>query len=221
MFLDGPDDELNPGSCRRRSSKRGARAWRKAQFFSSRLIDEQGNPIGARVPPFTGFVPNGELSSDRIARLRRISFVGRRAAMRNARAALERLMPLDPATWFCPRRRSPLVFLTPFFGDVVSICAPLGRYRIHEDKRLAPQGRHLEALHRRLSAVFFVPETICAVAKGPKGIELDPEVLGSTSRRNQVCEWRRLRPIRRLTPIAGRYARSVIAERIEGVDSRA
>jgi hypothetical protein len=30
--------------------------------------------------------------------------------------------------------------------------------------------------------VYFTPETICAVAKS-KGIELDPRVLGSTSRR--------------------------------------
>jgi hypothetical protein len=74
------------------------------------------------------------------------------------------------------------VFLTPFFGDVVSLCAPLGRYRIHEGNDSRLKGRHLEALHRRLSAVFFVPETICAVAKS-KGIDLDPQVLGSTSRR--------------------------------------
>ena len=64
---------------------------------------------------------------------------------------------------------------------MVSIRAPLGRYRIHAANDSRFKGRHLEDLHRRLSAVYFVPETICRIAAS-KGIELDPRVLGSTSR---------------------------------------
>jgi len=195
MFLDA-DDELIP-----EAAAQVVEAWRpsvaKAQF-QLEMIDEQGNPIGARVPPFTGFIPNGDIS-DRIARFGEYPS-SPSSGNAYARAALERLMPLDPATWFAAAEK-PLVFLTPFFGDVVSICAPLGRYRIHEDNDSRLKGRHLEALHRRLSAVFFVPETICAVAKS-KGIELDPEVLGSTSRRIKL-RMASLRLDPKTHPIAG------------------
>jgi len=195
MFLDA-DDELIP-----EAAAQVVEAWRpsvaKAQF-QLEMIDERGNPIGARVPPFTGFIPNGDIS-DRIARFGEYPS-SPSSGNAYARAALERLMPLDPAIWFAAAEK-PLVFLTPFFGDVVSICAPLGRYRIHQDNDSRLKGRHLEALHRRLSAVFFVPETICAVAKS-KGIELDPRVLGSTSRRIKL-RMASLRLDPKTHPIAG------------------
>ena len=172
----------------------------KAQF-QLEMIDDRGNPIGARVPPFNGFIPNGDIR-DRIARFGEYPS-SPSSGNAYARAALTKLMPLDATTWFAAAEK-PLVFLTPgapFFGDVVSICAPLGRYRIHEadDSRL--KGRHLEALHRRLSAVFFIPETICAVAKS-KGIALDPNVLGSTSRRIKL-RMASLRLDPKTHPIAG------------------
>ena len=176
MFLDA-DDELTA-----QAAARVVEAWRpgvaKAQF-QLEMVDDRGKPIGLRVPPFNGFIPNGDIR-DRIVRFGEYPS-SPSSGNAYARAALTRLMPLDEATWFAAAEK-PLVFLTPFFGDVVSICAPLGRYRIHEDNDSRLKGRHLEALHRRLSAVFFVPETICAVAAA-KGIELDPRVLGSTSRR--------------------------------------
>lgn len=176
MFLDADDELLAE------AAEQVVKAWRpsvaKAQF-QLEMVDDRGNPLGARVPPFNGFIPNGDISN-RIARFGEYPS-SPSSGNAYARAVLERLMPIDEATWFAAAEK-PLVFLTPFFGDVVSICAPLGRYRIHEDNDSRLRGRHLEALHRRLSAVYFTPETICAVAKS-KGIELDPRVLGSTSRR--------------------------------------
>ena len=195
MFLDA-DDELTA-----QAAARVVEAWRpgvaKAQF-QLEMVDDRGKPIGLRVPPFNGFIPNGDIR-DRIVRFGEYPS-SPSSGNAYARAALTRLMPLDEATWFAAAEK-PLVFLTPFFGDVVSICAPLGRYRIHEDNDSRLKGRHLEALHRRLSAVFFVPETICAVAAA-KGIELDPRVLGSTSRRIKL----RMASIRldpKTHPIAG------------------
>jgi glycosyltransferase involved in cell wall biosynthesis len=176
MFLDA-DDELLPDA-----AAQVVRAWRpgvaKAQFQLD-MIDERGQPLGTRVPPFNGFIPNGDIR-DRIARFGEYPS-SPSSGNAYARAALSRLMPLDETTWFAAAEK-PLVFLTPFFGDVVSLCAPLGRYRIHEGNDSRLKGRHLEALHRRLSAVYFVPETICRIAN-EKGIALDPRVLGSTSRR--------------------------------------
>ena len=156
MFLDA-DDELLADA-----AEQVVKAWRpgvaKAQF-QLEMVDDRGKPLGARVPPFNGFIPNGDIR-DRIVRFGEYPS-SPSSGNAYARAALKRLMPLDEAIWFAAAEK-PLVFLTPFFGDVVSICAPLGRYRIHADNDSRLKGRHLEALHRRLSAVYFVPETICA-----------------------------------------------------------
>ena len=195
MFLDA-DDELTA-----EAAERVVKAWRpgvaKAQF-QLEMVDNRGKPIGLRVPPFNGFIPNGDIR-DRIVRFGEYPS-SPSSGNAYARAALDRLMPLDEATWFAAAEK-PLVFLTPFFGDVVSICAPLGRYRIHAANDSRFKGRHLEALHRRLSAVYFVPETICAVAAA-KGIELDPRVLGSTSRRIKL-RMASLRLDPKTHPIAG------------------
>jgi len=176
MFLDA-DDELLPEAV-----DQVVKAWRpgvaKTQF-QLELIDELGQPLGLRVPPFKRFIPNGDIR-DRFARFGEYP-TAPLSGTAYAREALSRMMPLDEAIWSIAADK-PLVVLTPFFGDVISICAPLGRYRIHgaNDSRL--KGRHLEALHRRLSAVYFAPETICHIA-ATKGIKLDPGVLNSTSRR--------------------------------------
>jgi len=175
MFLDA-DDELLPEAV-----DQVVKAWRpgvtKAQF-QLELVDERGKPLGLRVPPFDGFIPNGDIR-DRIIRFGEYP-TSPSSGNAYARAALSRLMPMDESIWFANAEKS-LVFLTPFFGDVVSLCAPLGRYRIHAANDSRFKGRHLEALHRRLSAVHFIPETICRVAAS-KGIDLDSRVLASTSR---------------------------------------
>ena len=195
MFLDA-DDELTA-----QAAARVVEAWRpgvaKAQF-QLEMVDEYGNPLGMRVPRFDGFIPNGDIR-DRITRFGEYP-TAPPSGVAYARTALTRVMPLEEATWFLAADK-PLVFLTPFFGDVVSICAPLGRYRIHEDNDSRLKGRHLEALHRRLSAVYFVPETICAVAAS-KGIKLDPRVLSSTSRRVKL-QMASLRLDPKTHPIAG------------------
>jgi glycosyltransferase involved in cell wall biosynthesis len=173
MFLDA-DDELLPDAV-----AEVIKAWRpgvaKAQF-QLEMVDESGKPLGMRVPSFDGFIPNGDIR-DRIVRFGEYP-TSPSSGNAFARAALNRLMPMDESIWFANAEKS-LVFLTPFFGDVVSLRAPLGRYRIHAANDSRFKGRHLEALHRRLSAVYFRPETIWSVAAS-KGIELNLRVLNST-----------------------------------------
>jgi len=175
IFLDA-DDELMPDAV-----EQVLKAWRpgvaKAQF-QLEMVDENGQPLGERVPTFDGFLPNGDIR-DRITRFGEYPS-SPSSGNAYSRAALDRLMPMDETLWAAGSEKS-LVFLTPFFGDVVSIRAPLGRYRIHAANDSGFKGRHLEKLHRRLTAVYFIPETICNVAAA-KGIALDPRVLGSTSR---------------------------------------
>src|SRR5579872_7178143 len=90
MFLDA-DDELLPDT-----AAQVVEAWRpgvaKAQF-QLEMIDDRGNPIGARVPPFTGFIPNGDIS-ERIARFGEYPS-SPSSGNAYARAALTKLMPLD------------------------------------------------------------------------------------------------------------------------------
>jgi glycosyltransferase involved in cell wall biosynthesis len=175
MFVDA-DDELLPEAV-----DQVVKAWRpgvtKAQF-QLEMVDERGNPIGQRVPPFDGFIPNGDIR-DRILRFGEYP-TSPSSGNAYSRAALTRLMPIDETLWFANAEKS-LVFLSPFLGDVVTICAPLGRYRIHGGNDSGFKGRQLEALHRRLTAVYFVPETICKVAAS-KGIALDFGVISSTAR---------------------------------------
>ena len=189
MFLDADDEYLEE------AVDRVIAAWRpgvaKVQF-QLELIDDRGKPLGTLVPPFKDFIPNGDIS-DRIVRFGEYP-TSPASGNAYARAALTRLMPLDEAIWSLAADK-PLALLTLFFGDVVTLCAPLGRYRIHaansyrrmiargirDANDSALKGRYVEWLQRRLSAVYLVPETICRVAAA-KGIELDPRVLGSTSR---------------------------------------
>lgn len=195
MFLDA-DDELMPTAV-----DQVMKVWRpgvaKIQF-QLELIDERSQPLGLRVPPFKGFMPDGDIR-DRFARFGEYP-TAPLSGTAYARAALLRMMPLDEAIWTIAADK-PLVVLTPFFGHVVSLCAPLGHYRIHgaNDSRL--KGRHLEALHRRLSAAYFAPETICRIAAA-KGIALDPGVLNSTSRRVKL-RMASLRLDPKTHPIAG------------------
>lgn len=176
MFLDS-DDKLFPEAI-----DQVVRAWRpgvaKVQF-QLEMIDDSGKPLGMRVPRFDGYVPNGDIR-ERIVRFGEYPITPL-SGTAYSRMAVTRLMPLDEPTWFLAADK-PLAFLTPFFGDVVSLCLPLGCYRIHGANDSRFKGRHLEALHRRLSAVYFVPETICRVAAS-KGIKLNPRVLNATLRR--------------------------------------
>jgi len=205
MFLDA-DDELLPEAV-----DQVVKAWRPGvakMQFQLEMIDEDGKPLGMRIPPFDGFVPNGDIR-DRIVRFGEYP-ISPCSGNAYSRAALTRLMPMDEAIWYFAADH-PLVFLTPFFGDVLSLRMPLGRYRIHAANsyrrmmtrgiRGADESRHLESLHRRLSAPYLVPETICRVAAS-KGIDLDPRVLGSTSRQVKL----RMASIRldpKTHPIAG------------------
>jgi glycosyltransferase involved in cell wall biosynthesis len=206
IFLDA-DDELMPDAV-----EQVVKAWRpgvaKAQF-QLEMVDENGQPLGERVPTFDNFLPNGDIR-DRITRFGEYPS-SPSSGNAYSRAALERLMPMDETLWVAGSEKS-LVFLTPFFGDVVSIRAPLGRYRIHAANDSGFKGRHLEKLHRRLTAVYFIPETLCRVAAS-KGIALDPRVLGSTSRELKL----RMASIRldpKTHPIAGDTRLGLLAKGI-------
>jgi glycosyltransferase involved in cell wall biosynthesis len=170
MFLDA-DDELFPSA-----AEQVARAWRpgvaKVQF-QLESVDAGGNPLGIRVPRFLDFVPNGDLRD----RIRRFGGYPSAGSSGNAyrRSALSALLPLDETDWFAAAEK-PLVLLAPFFGDVVSLRMPLGYYRIHDSNDSRLKGRQLEALHRRLSARYFIPETLCKTAAS-RGIVLDPQVM--------------------------------------------
>jgi hypothetical protein len=179
IFLDA-DDELMSEAV-----EQVVKAWRpavaKAQF-QLEMVDENSKPLGMRVPTFDDYLPSGDIRE----RIVRYGEYPSSPCSGNAysRAALNKLMPMDEVLWSAGSEKS-LVFLSPFFGDVVSIRAPLGRYRIHPDNDSGFKGRHLEKLHRRLNAVYFIPETICRVAAS-KGIKLDPRVVGSTSRELKI-----------------------------------
>jgi glycosyl transferase family 2 len=175
MFLDSDDELLEE------AVDQVVRAWRpgvaKVQF-QLELVDDRGKPLGPRVPQFNGFIPNGDVR-DRIVRFGEYP-TAPLSGTAYARTALCRLMPLDETIWPIYADK-PLVVLTPFLGSVVSVRLLLGRYRIHAANASGIKDHHLEALRRRLSAVYFVPETICQVAASV-GIELDSRVMGSTSR---------------------------------------
>src|SRR5260370_29992231 len=94
MFLDA-DDELLPNVV-----DQVVKAWRpgvaKIQF-QLELIDERGNPLGTNVPPFDGFVPNGDVR-ERIVRFGECPSAPS-SGNAYARAALSPLIPLDEPTW--------------------------------------------------------------------------------------------------------------------------
>ena len=207
IFLDA-DDELMPDAV-----EQVVKAWRPAVAklqFQLEMVDENGTPLCMRVPSFDDYLPSGDIRE----RIVRYGEYPSSPCSGNAysRAALAKLMPMDEILWSAGSEKS-LVFLSPFFGDVVSIRTPLGRYRIHPDNDSGFKGRHLEKLHRRLSAVYFIPETICRVAAS-KGIELDPRVIGSTARELKL----RMASIRldpKTHPIAGDTRLKLLIEGIK------
>lgn len=175
IFLDA-DDELLPGA-----AGEVVAVWRpgiaKVQF-QLEMVDANRAPIGVRVPEFEGFVPNGDIRD----LILRCGAYPTAPSSGNAfsRVALERLMPLDEQDWTAVAEK-PLVTLTPFFGDVVSLKKPLGLYRIHDTNESNLGGRYLDRIHRRLTGTPYSAETLCKTAKR-KGIDLDPRVVGSTLR---------------------------------------
>ncbi|HEY9156568.1 glycosyltransferase family 2 protein [Candidatus Binatus sp.] len=179
IFLDA-DDELLPTA-----AAEVVEAWRpgiaKVQF-QLEMVDANKVPLGIRVPKFEVFLPNGDLRN----LIRRCGEYPSASSSGNAfnRAALERLMPLDEQDWTAVAEK-PLVTLTPFFGDVVSLRKSLGLYRIHDTNESNLGGRYLDRLHRRLTGTSYLPETLCKTAKR-KGIDLDTRVVGSTLRMTKM-----------------------------------
>ena len=175
IFLDA-DDGLGPSA-----AAQVVAAWRpgiaKVQFQLD-IVDANGTRTGVRVPDFEVFLPNGDLRD----LIRRCGEYPTAPCSGNAfsRTALKRVMPLDEHQWTTPADK-PLLTLTPFFGDVVSLRKTLGVYRIHDSNESNLGGRYLDRLHRRLTETPYLPETLCETAK-QRGIDLDPRVVGSTLR---------------------------------------
>ena len=175
IFLDA-DDELLPSAV-----AEVVAAWRpgiaKVQF-QLEMVDANRAPMGVRVPDFEGYVPNGDIRK----LIQRCGAYPTAPSSGNAfsRVALEKLMPLDEQDWTAVAEK-PLVTLTPFFGDVVSLRKSLGLYRIHDTNESNLGGPYLDRLHRRLTGTPYLAETLCKTAKR-KGIDLDPLVVGSTLR---------------------------------------
>jgi glycosyltransferase involved in cell wall biosynthesis len=175
MFLDADDQTLPT------MAAEVVRRWRpgvaKVQF-QLEMVDADGKPLGRHVPHFNDFVPNGDMR-DRILRFGEYPSAPSSGNV-YARAALTKLMPLDESDWFISAD-TPLFMLTPFFGDVLTITVPLGRYRVHDTNDSGLKGRQVDALHRRLTKVSYLPDTIWKSAQRA-GIELDREVLNSRLR---------------------------------------
>jgi glycosyltransferase involved in cell wall biosynthesis len=179
IFLDA-DDALHATA-----AAEVVKAWRpgiaKVQF-QLETVDANEVPVGVRVPEFESFLPNGDLRD----LIRRCGEYPTAPCSGNAfsRAALEKLIPLDEQQWTTPADK-PLLTLTPFFGDVVSLRKTLGVYRIHETNESNFRGRYLDRLHRRLTETPYLPETLSETAKR-RGIDLDPRVVGSTLRLTKI-----------------------------------
>ncbi len=150
IFLDA-DDELMPDAV-----DQVLKAWRpgvaKAQF-QLEMVDENGKPLGERVPAFDDFFPNGDIR-DRITRFGEYPS-SPSSGNAYARSALERLMPMDETLWVAGSEKS-LVYLTPFFGDVAASPAHCGifhsrdhlqcRSRQRDRARSARAGLDLEGI---------------------------------------------------------------------------
>ena len=172
MFLDADDEFLTD------AVDEVIKVWRpgvaKAQF-QLELIDDCGKLLGRRVPHFEGFVPNGDIR-DRIVRFGEYptGTVERRcisayrtspatAAGRNDLVDCRRSSAEFPGALF-RRRRIAARVAWPLIASIrAMICVP--------------KGRHLEALHRRLTAVISYPRQF-AVWRRLKGIKLDPRAPG-------------------------------------------
>ncbi len=179
IFLDA-DDALIPTA-----AAEVAEAWRpgiaKVQF-QLEIVDVNGAPLGGRVPEFEVFLPNGDMRD----LIRRCGEYPTSPSSGNAfsRAAIEGLMPLEEPDW-TEIGEHPLVMLSPFFGDVVSLRRTLGIYRIHNTNQSNLGGAYLDRLHHRLTGTPYLAETLCKAAKRT-GIDLDPRLIGSTTATGEI-----------------------------------
>lgn len=125
IFLDA-DDALLPDA-----AKKVVDAWTprtaKAQWVLSH-VDGNGRSLGTTVPYAPATMPDGDIR-DVVAATGHYS-TPPTSGNAFSRPVLERLMPLDERVWRMAAD-TPLLALSPFFGDVVSIREPLGLYRIH------------------------------------------------------------------------------------------
>jgi len=147
--------------------------------FQLEIVDVNGAPLGGRVPEFEVFLPNGDMRD----LIRSCGEYPTSPSSGNAfsRAAIEGLMPLEEPDW-TEIGEHPLVMLSPFFGDVVSLRRTLGIYRIHNTNQSNLGGAYLDRLHHRLTGTPYLAETLCKAAKRT-GIDLDPRLIGSRLRR--------------------------------------
>jgi glycosyltransferase involved in cell wall biosynthesis len=163
LFLDS-DDVLLPGAV-----AQVVEAWRpgvaKVQFYLD-VVDRRERPLGSRMPniPF--------VDGDMLVLLRRYSYYPAPPASGNAyaRDALAAMLPMPEAPW---RNGADgyLIGLAPLYGDVVSLHAVLGLYRVHGRNNSEVAGIDLQLLRRRLRNEIEREEAIAAHA-ARRGIAL-------------------------------------------------
>lgn len=123
LYLDA-DDILLPDA-----AAEVARAWRpglaKVQF-ALEVVDGAGHRLGRRYP--TAPMPSGDLRAEVLAE----GLYASPPTSGNAfgREALERMLPVPEREWGLSADNY-LILLSPFFGEVLSLEAPLGLFRLH------------------------------------------------------------------------------------------
>ena len=165
LFLDS-DDLLLPDAI-----ARVVAAWRpgvaKIQFYLD-VVDRHERPLGARMPNIA-FV-----DGDMLEFLRSYSYYPAPPASGNAytRSALAAMLPMPDSSW---RNGADgyLIGLAPVYGEVRSIHASLGLYRVHGRNNSEVAGIDLPLLRRRLRNEIEREEAIAAHA-ARRGIALPP-----------------------------------------------
>jgi glycosyltransferase involved in cell wall biosynthesis len=168
------DDALAP-----RAVERAVGAWRpgvaKVQWRLA-VVDATGAPRGALAPAARIPLPSGDLRP--LVASRFAYAFPPTSGNAYDRRVLGRLLPLDAAAWPLTADYY-LNMLAPFYGDVVSIDEPLGRYRLHGSNHWVCFRPSLEErLERDVSQTLLVEQAVRELA-GRAGLPVsEPLSLG-------------------------------------------
>lgn len=122
LFLDA-DDVLSPGALKR--VQLAYEAGVSKIHFALEVIDEEGHPLGTRVP--RAGLQSGDLRGDVLSRGIYISPPS--SGNVYSREFLQAVMPIPEVGW--PYADAYLICLAPLYGKVLAIDMPLGQYRRH------------------------------------------------------------------------------------------
>lgn len=144
LFLDS-DDSLMPDA-----AERVMAVWRpglaKVHFYL-RDMAENGTPLKTYTPRLGEPLPVGDLAPD----VANHGFYKSPPTSGNAfsRAVLEALLPLDERVWH-NAADAPLIYLSPFEGEIEAIQAPLGNYRRHDGSASVRRSPNVDSLVARV-----------------------------------------------------------------------